>query len=100
MPGLGDDEQGGPPVLGIRPPLHQAGLDEVGDARRGVSAQVRGTSATINMVLVIQAGHAVPEVTEAVRATVIAAVEAYGVQVDRVDIKVDDVALGGTAGQP
>jgi uncharacterized alkaline shock family protein YloU len=42
---------------------------------------------------VIQAGHVVGEVTEAVRLKVIEAVEAYGLQVTGVNVKVDDIEL-------
>lgn len=73
--------------------LDRIGLDEVGDARRGVSAEVKGTSAIINIVLVIAADHIVHEVTEAVRIKVIEAVEKYGLQVTEVNIKVDDIEL-------
>ena len=47
--------------------LDRVGLDQVGDARRGCSAHVTDGAAVINLVLVIEAGHPVPEVTDAVR---------------------------------
>ncbi|MET8361746.1 Asp23/Gls24 family envelope stress response protein [Micromonospora sp. NPDC005171] len=81
--------------------LDKIGLDEVGDARRGVSADVKGSSAVINVVLVIDAGHVVADVTEAVRAAVIEAVEKYGLTVTQVNIIVDDIELnqpGAAAG--
>ena len=74
--------------------LDRVGLDGVGDARRGVSAKVSGTSAVVTVVLVIGAGHVVHEVTEAVRARVIEAVETYGLQVTQVNVEVDDIELG------
>ncbi|MEW2379891.1 Asp23/Gls24 family envelope stress response protein [Micromonospora sp. NPDC047812] len=77
--------------------LDKVGLDQVGDARRGCSAHVTNGAAVVNLVIVIEAGHAVPEVTAEVRAQVAGAVEAYGLRVDEVNIRVDDVALGGSA---
>lgn len=71
----------------------RVGLDELGDARRGASAAVKGTSVVINVVIVIEAGRVVHEVTEAVRASVIEAVEKYGLQVTQVNIEVDDIEL-------
>ncbi|MEV4760501.1 Asp23/Gls24 family envelope stress response protein [Micromonospora sp. NPDC049559] len=73
--------------------LDRVGLDNVGDAGRGVSAKVTGTSAVINVVLVIEAGRVVSEVTEAVRAAVEEAVEKYGLTVTEVNVKVDDIEL-------
>ncbi|MEU7801764.1 Asp23/Gls24 family envelope stress response protein [Micromonospora arborensis] len=80
--------------------LDKVGLDEVGDARRGVSADVNGTTAVINVVLVIDSGQVVSDVTEAVRAAVIEAVEKYGLTVTQVNITVDDIELNqpGAAG--
>ncbi|MFI7434595.1 Asp23/Gls24 family envelope stress response protein [Micromonospora haikouensis] len=78
--------------------LDRVGLDQVGDARRGCSAHVTNGSAVINLVLVIEAGRAVPEVTDAVRAKVTEAVEAYGLGVSEINIRVDDVALPDPAG--
>ena len=49
----------------------------------------------VNLVIVIGGGRPVPEVTEAVRVAVTSAVEAYGLRVDEINIRVDDVALGG-----
>ncbi|MEU6076107.1 Asp23/Gls24 family envelope stress response protein [Micromonospora sp. NPDC047074] len=73
--------------------LDKVGLDQVGDARRGCSAHVTNGAAVVNLVIVIEAGHAVPQVTEAVRIQVTEAVEAYGLRVDEINIRVDDVAL-------
>ncbi|MDG4795911.1 Asp23/Gls24 family envelope stress response protein [Micromonospora sp. WMMD1082] len=77
--------------------LDRVGLDQVGDARRGCSAHVTNGGAVINLVIVIDAGHPVPEVTTAVRVGVTQAVEAYGLRVDEINIRVDDVAIGGPA---
>ncbi|GGM47727.1 hypothetical protein GCM10011608_35640 [Micromonospora sonchi] len=77
--------------------LDRVGLDQLGDARRGCSAHVVNGGAVINLVIVTDAGHPVPEVTTAVRAEVTQAVEAYGLRVDEINIRVDDVAIGGTA---
>jgi uncharacterized alkaline shock family protein YloU len=74
----------------------RVGLDNVGDGGRGVSAEVKGTSVAINVVLVIEAGHVVQEVTEAVRVKVQEAVEKYGLQVTEVNVKVDDIELNAT----
>jgi len=78
--------------------LDRIGLDQVGDARRGCSAHVTNGAAVINLVLVIEVGSTVPQVTEAVRARVTEAVEAYGLRVDEINIRVDDVAIGDQAG--
>ncbi|MEU6021619.1 Asp23/Gls24 family envelope stress response protein [Micromonospora sp. NPDC047134] len=77
--------------------LDRVGLDQVGDARRGCSAHVTDGAAVINLVIVTDAGHPVPEVTNAVRAAVTQAIEAYGLRVDEINIRVDDVAIGGPA---
>ncbi|MEV4543917.1 Asp23/Gls24 family envelope stress response protein [Micromonospora echinaurantiaca] len=77
--------------------LDRVGLDKVGDATRGASAHVTNGAAVVNLVIVIEAGRTVPEVTEAVRAKVTEAVEAYGLRADEVNIRVDDVALGEPA---
>ncbi|MEU9508329.1 Asp23/Gls24 family envelope stress response protein [Micromonospora sp. NPDC048170] len=73
--------------------LDKVGLDKVGDARRGCSAHVTNGAAVVNLVIVIEAGRPVPQVTEAVRVKVTEAVEAYGLRVDEINIRVDDVAL-------
>ncbi|MEU7755332.1 Asp23/Gls24 family envelope stress response protein [Micromonospora sp. NPDC049101] len=91
VPGVAD--LGGDVARFFNSVLDKVGLDEVGDARRGVSADVKGSSAVINVVLVIDAGHVVADVTEAVRATVIEAVEKYGLTVTQVNVTVDDIEL-------
>ncbi|PZF96951.1 Asp23/Gls24 family envelope stress response protein [Micromonospora deserti] len=95
VPGV--TELGGDVARFFNAVLDRVGLDQVGDARRGCSAHVTQGAAVINLVIVIEAGRTVPEVTEAVRVTVTEAVEAYGLRVDEVNIRVDDVALGGPA---
>ncbi|GAA3748465.1 hypothetical protein GCM10022225_35670 [Plantactinospora mayteni] len=95
VPGVAD--LGGDVARFFNSVLDKVGLDEVGDAGRGVSAEVKGTSATIKVVLVIEAGHVVQEVTEAVRAKVIEAVEKYGLTVAEVNVKVDDIELNPPA---
>ncbi|PZG17871.1 Asp23/Gls24 family protein [Micromonospora craterilacus] len=77
--------------------LDRVGLDQVGDARRGCSAHVTNGAAVVNLVIVTDAGHPVPEVTAAVRVGVTQAIEAYGLRVDEINIRVDDVAIGGPA---
>ncbi|TNH22596.1 Asp23/Gls24 family envelope stress response protein [Micromonospora orduensis] len=95
VPGVA--EMGGDVARFFNAVLDRVGLDQVGDARRGCSAHVSGDAAVINLVLVIQAGQPVPEVTGQVRARVTEAVEAYGLRVDEVNIRVDDVAMGAPA---
>lgn len=94
VPGVA--ELGGDVARFFNSVLDLVGLDEVGDADRGISARVDGNSAVINIVLVISAGHVVAEVTEAVRAKVIEAVEGYGLTVTAVNVKIDDIELKGT----
>lgn len=98
VPGVA--ELGGDVARFVNAVLDRVGLDQVGDARRGCSAQVTNGAAVINLVLVIQAGRSVPEVTEAVRARVTEAVEAYGVRVAEINIRVDDVVLSTEQGAP
>ncbi|MBN1173504.1 MAG: Asp23/Gls24 family envelope stress response protein [Micromonosporaceae bacterium] len=93
VPGVAD--LGGDVARFFNTVLDRIGLDEVGDASRGISAQIDGTNAVVNVVLVIAAGHVVAEVTEAVRAKVIEAVEGYGLHVTAVNVKVDDIELSG-----
>ncbi|MDG4756314.1 Asp23/Gls24 family envelope stress response protein [Micromonospora sp. WMMD710] len=93
VPGVA--ELGGDVARFFNSVLDRVGLDQVGDARRGCSAHVTGDAAVVNLVLVIEAGQPVPEITGEVRARVTEAVEAYGLRVDEVNIRVDDVAMGG-----
>ncbi|MFI5937302.1 Asp23/Gls24 family envelope stress response protein [Actinoplanes sp. NPDC051494] len=91
VPGVA--ELGGDVARFFNAVLDKVGLDEVGDATRGVSARVEGTTAAITVVLVIAAGEVVSDVTADVRTKVIEAVENYGVQVTGVDVKVDDIRI-------
>ncbi|MEU8316295.1 Asp23/Gls24 family envelope stress response protein [Micromonospora sp. NPDC048887] len=92
VPGVA--ELGGDVARFFNAVLDRVGLDQVGDARRGCTAHVTNGAAVINLVLVIEAGHPVPQVTDEVRIAVASAVEAYGLRVDEINIKVDDVSMG------
>lgn len=92
VPGVA--ELGGDVARFFNAVLDKVGLDQVGDARRGCSAHVTNGAAVVNLVIVIEADRAVPQVTADVRAQVAGAVEAYGLRVDEINIKVDDVAMG------
>ncbi|SIR66835.1 Asp23/Gls24 family envelope stress response protein [Micromonospora avicenniae] len=98
VPGVTD--LGGDAERMLNSVLDKIGLDQVGDATRGASAKVVNGGAVIDLNIVIEAGKTVPEVTEAVRAKVTGAVEAYGLRVDQVNIRVDDVALTDPAAPP
>ena len=95
VPGVAD--LGGDAARFFNSVLDRIGLDEVGDASRGVTAKVDGGNVVVNVVLVIGAGHVVAEVTEAVRVKVIEAVENYGLHVTAVNVTVDDIKLDGSA---
>lgn len=95
VPGVA--ELGGDVARFFNAVLDRVGLDQVGDARRGCSAHVTNGAAVVNLVIVIEGGRPVPQVTDEVRAKVTEAVEAYGLRVDEVNIRVDDVALGEPA---
>ncbi|MBG6100267.1 Asp23/Gls24 family envelope stress response protein [Micromonospora vinacea] len=98
VPGVAD--LGGDVARFFNAVLDRVGLDQVGDARRGCSAHVTEDAAVVNLVLVIQAGRQVSEVTGQVRARVSEAVEAFGLRVDEVNIRVDDMAFGETPATP
>jgi uncharacterized alkaline shock family protein YloU len=91
VPGVA--ELGGDVARFMNSVLDKIGLDEVGDATRGVSARVEGTKVAITVVLVIAAGEVVSDVTVAVRTAVIEAVENYGLHVENVNVKVDDIRM-------
>jgi len=91
VPGVA--ELGGDVARFLDSVLDKVGLDEVGDATRGVSARVEGTDVSVTVVLVIKAGEVVPDVTTIVRKTVIEALENYGLTVTGVDINVDDITM-------
>ncbi|ROT31648.1 Asp23/Gls24 family envelope stress response protein [Micromonospora sp. HM5-17] len=95
VPGVAD--LGGDLARFFNDVLDRVGLEELGDAGRGVRAEVKGTTASIKIVLVIEAGHVVADVTEAVRVKVIEEVEKYGIQVTEVNVKVDDIELNPPA---
>jgi len=69
------------------------GLDEVGDATRGVHARVKGAAVDISVVIVVEAGRVVGEVAKAVQLGVTEAVQGYGLTVTGVNVKVDDIAM-------
>lgn len=75
--------------------LDRVGLDEVGDAARGVRAQVQGDQVTADVVVVIAAGQVVAEVIKAVQVAVTEALEGYGLTVSAVNVNVDDIHLDG-----
>jgi uncharacterized alkaline shock family protein YloU len=89
VPGVA--ELGGDVARFFNSVLDKVGLDEVGDATRGVSAKVKGSDVTVNVVLVLAAGRAVAEVTAAVQATVKEALTGYGLNVVAVNVDVDDI---------
>jgi uncharacterized alkaline shock family protein YloU len=61
---------------------------------RGVTVRLEGKNATIKIVIVIEYGYVVYQVTEQVRAKVIASVETLlGLDVTAVDIVVDDIHI-------
>ncbi|BCY05952.1 Asp23/Gls24 family envelope stress response protein [Actinoplanes sp. L3-i22] len=74
--------------------LDKVGLDTVGDASRGVSAEVKDGTVTVNVVVVLAAGTVVAEVTSAVQEKVTEAVQSYGLRVLAVNVNVDDIAIG------
>ncbi|MEU8389062.1 Asp23/Gls24 family envelope stress response protein [Micromonospora sp. NPDC048842] len=98
VPGVAD--LGGDVARFFNAVLDRVGLDQVGDARRGCSAHVTGDAAVVNLVLVIEAGRQVAEVSGQVRARVTEAVEAFGMRVDEVNIRVDDLAISETPTVP
>ncbi|TDB92502.1 Asp23/Gls24 family envelope stress response protein [Micromonospora fluostatini] len=91
VPGVA--ELGGDFARFVNAVLDRVGLDQVGDARRGCSAHISNGAALINLVLVTVAGHPVPQVIDEVRTKVTQAVEAYGLRVEEINIRVDDVVL-------
>lgn len=77
------------------------GEDRGEEADRGVSVKLEGTSASIDITIVIEYGYVVYSVTEKVRAKVISSVEnLLGLEVIEVNINVDDVHVdeGRTGG--
>ncbi|MEU8820405.1 Asp23/Gls24 family envelope stress response protein [Actinoplanes sp. NPDC048796] len=78
--------------------LDRIGLDEVGDATRGVHASVKGATVEVTVVLVIAAGAVVADVIKAVQAAVSTAVSGFGLTVTGVNVKVDDIAMPAQPG--
>ncbi len=91
VPGVAD--LGGDVARFLDSVLDRVGLDEVGDATRGVHAVVKGVEAKVTVVLVLKADGVVPDITSAVRTAVVEALQKYGLQVTGVDIKVDDITM-------
>jgi uncharacterized alkaline shock family protein YloU len=91
VPGVAD--LGGDVARFVNAVLDKVGLDEAGDAGRGADAKVRGGNVTVDLVLVIEAGTVVAEVTRAVQAKVTEALQGYGLTVVAVNIKVDDIRM-------
>ncbi|GAA2676414.1 MULTISPECIES: Asp23/Gls24 family envelope stress response protein [Actinoplanes] len=91
VPGVA--ELGGDVARFFNAVLDKVGLDEVGDARRGVTAKVDGIDVDLTVVLCLRAGEVVAEVTKEVRSRVIEAVEKYGVHVNNCTVKVDDILM-------
>lgn len=91
VPGVAD--LGGDVARFLDSVLDKVGLDEVGDATRGVHAVVKGVEAKVTVVLVLKADGVVPDVTSAVRTAVVEALQKYGLQVTGVDINVDDITM-------
>lgn len=73
--------------------LDKIGLDDVGDATRGVHAQVKGASVEVTVVLVLAAGSVVGEVVKVVQAKIAEALTGYGLVVASVNVKVDDIEM-------
>ncbi len=90
VPGVA--ELGGDVARFFNSVLDKVGLDEVGDASRGVSAKVTGNDVTVTVVLVLEAGRVVAEVTAGVQRAVTAALQGYGLNVLAVNVNVDDIA--------
>lgn len=91
VPGVAD--LGGDVARFFNSVLDKVGLDTVGDASRGVSAEVKEGTVTVNVVVVLAAGTVVAEVTSAVQTKVTEAVESYGLRVLAVNVNVDDIAI-------
>ncbi|HWS35783.1 MAG TPA: Asp23/Gls24 family envelope stress response protein [Actinoplanes sp.] len=90
VPGVA--ELGGDVARFFNTVLDRVGLDAVGDGSRGVSATIAGNDVTVTVVLVLEAGRVVAEVTAEVQAKVTEALQGYGLNVLAVHVKVDDIA--------
>ncbi|GIE88026.1 Asp23/Gls24 family envelope stress response protein [Actinoplanes regularis] len=93
VPGVAD--LGGDVARFFNSVLDKVGLDNVGDASRGVSAEVKDGTVIVNVVVVLAAGTVVAEVTSAVQQKVTEAVQSYGLRVLAVNVNVDDIAIQG-----
>ncbi|MEU8237606.1 Asp23/Gls24 family envelope stress response protein [Actinoplanes missouriensis] len=89
VPGVAD--LGGDVARFFNSVLDKVGLDEVGDASRGVSAKISNNNVTVNVVLVLEAGRVVAEVTGEVQRKVTEALTGYGLNVVAVNVNVDDI---------
>jgi uncharacterized alkaline shock family protein YloU len=79
----------------------RVGLGEADEVNKGVSVRLEGTTAAIDLTIVIVYGYVVFTVTEKVRAQVISSVEnLLGLEVTEVNITVDDVYVDETAPAP
>ncbi|GIF40958.1 Asp23/Gls24 family envelope stress response protein [Actinoplanes xinjiangensis] len=90
VPGVA--ELGGDVARFFNSVLDKVGLDQVGDGSRGVTAKVTGSDVTVTVVLVLEAGRVVAEVTAAVQQAVTSALQGYGLNVLAVNVNVDDIA--------
>ena len=71
-----------------------SGLTSTGDFNRGVSVEVIDREAVADLTLTVPYGESIPQVTQAVRDTVVQRVkDQAGIDVTEVDITVADVAL-------
>lgn len=90
---LGGDFSRGLAFLKERVGLGDATGGEESD--RGVRVRLEGTTAVIDMTVVVEFGYVVHSVTDAVRTKVIGSVEnMLGLEVTEVNIRVDDVHVG------
>ncbi|BBH66340.1 hypothetical protein ACTI_30250 [Actinoplanes sp. OR16] len=90
VPGVAD--LGGDTARFVNTMLDKVGLTEVGDASRGVSAKIADGNVTVSVVLVLEAGRVVAEVTSEVQRKVTEALTGYGLKVLAVNVNVDDIA--------
>ncbi|WP_045742367.1 MULTISPECIES: Asp23/Gls24 family envelope stress response protein [Actinoplanes] len=90
VPGVAD--LGGDVARFFNTMLDKVGLDSVGDGSRGVAARVEGADVTVDVVLVLEAGRVVAEVTAEVQTKVTEALTGYGLNVLAVHVKVDDIS--------
>ena len=95
---LGGDVARGFAFLKEKVGLGGDGEDEGSGADRGVRVRLEGTTAQIDMTIVVEFGFVVHSVTDAVRTKVIGSVEnMLGLEVTEVNIRVDDVHVSGDA---